>query len=143
MTPRSFARFVVLVAVLVAGCDSVERTEAKSVTDAVERFRRAENAEKPATIVSLRAARCSAADVCRARDACLASADATSKALVLKNDVEQSMAKLERGELAKDSPEAQGLLGKLDEAEKLLTQGHELLGPCDDQIMGLKRKYRI
>ena len=111
--------------------------------DAVERFRRADNPSKPATVESLRTIQCSAPDVCRARDACLASAEATSRALKLKAEVEQGLLAIERDAMAKTSDEARQLPYKLDEAEGLLKEGFERLGPCDDQVMALKRKHHI
>ena len=43
--------------------------------------------------------------------------------------------------MPKDAPEARALAGKLDEAETLLREGFAALPPCDEQIMGLKKKY--
>jgi len=122
---------------------SDERVEAERVVTAVDRYRRADNAEKPTRADELRAVPCNAADVCRARDACVASAEPTSKALRLKHEVEKSLAAVERGELAKDSPEAIALPKKLDDAEAFLKEGFDHLKDCDDQIMALRRKHRL
>jgi hypothetical protein len=129
--------------VVLAACDAGERRDAEGVVAAVERFRRAENADKPRAVEALRGARCSGADVCRARDACLASAEPTAKALRLKDEVEKSLKAVEQGTLAKDSPEARSLVAKLDEAEALLNEGHDRLGACDEQMSALKRKHRL
>lgn len=137
------AAIFLLALALALGCDGGARREAEQLTTAVERFRRADNAGKPAAAEAIRAMACSDGEVCRARDACLAAADATSKALVLKSEVEQGLGALERGELAKESPEAQALLSKLEVAEKLLAEGHAALGPCDDQLVALKRKHHL
>jgi len=126
-----------------AACTSGARQEAAQVAEAMDRFRKADNAAKPATVETLRAVKCSAADVCKARDACLASAEATSKALRLKSEVEQGLSAVEKGTLAKESPEARALGQKLDDAESLLKEGFAALPACDDQIMDLKRKYQI
>lgn len=125
------------------GCDGEKRQEAERLVVAVERFRRADNPGKPAAVDALRGVPCSASDVCRARDACLASAEATAKALRLKSEVEQGLAALERGALAKDSPEAQALPEKLDDAESLLKEGFEALPKCEEEITALKRRYRL
>lgn len=128
---------------LAVACDAPARSEAQQLASAVERFRRAANVEKPATVAAIRDVRCSDPEVCRAREVCLASAEATANALQLKSDVEQGLAALEKGELAKESPEAQALPGKLDQAEALLKDGHGRLAACDDQIMALKRRHRF
>ena len=128
---------------LVAACNAGARQEAAQVVEAVDRFRKAENAGKPATVETLRAVKCSAADVCKARDACLASAEATSKALRLKSEVEQGLSAVESGAMPRDSEAARALPAKLDEAESLLKEGFGALPQCDDQIMALKRKHQI
>jgi hypothetical protein len=107
----------------------------------MDRFRKADNAAKPARVDSLRDVKCSATDVCAAREACLGSAEATAKALRLKSEVEIGLSAIEKGTLAKESPEARGLTRKLDEAEELLKQGFAALQPCDAQILALRRKY--
>ena len=134
----SFAAFAVL-----AGCDSAERRDAASVVTAVARFRSADNASTPAMVEALKATPCTALDVCKTRDDCVATGEATAKARRLKTEVEQGLVALEKGTLAKDSPEAQELPRKLDEAERLLKQGHEGLAKCDEQVQALKRKHRI
>jgi hypothetical protein len=132
---------VVAIALVLPSCTSGGRQEAAQVAEAMDRFRKADNAIKPSTVATLRAVKCSATDVCKARDACLASAEATSKSLLLKNEVEQGLSAVEKGTMAKDSPEARALGTKLDEAEALLKEGFAALPSCDDQIMALKRKY--
>lgn len=126
-----------------AGCDGAERRDAASVVTAVARFRSADNASTPAMVEALKATPCTALDVCKTRDDCVATGEATAKALRLKTEVEQGLAALEKGTLAKDSPEAQELPKKLDEAERLLKQGHDGLTKCDEQVQALKRKHRI
>lgn len=135
-------RALALVVLLVA-CDSGERREAAVLAQAVERFHIAENPQKPSAVEALRAVPCSAAEVCRARDACLAAAEPTAKALRLKSEVEKGLAALEKGALAKDSPEARALPAKLDEAETLLKEGFQALPACDDQVAALKKKHRL
>ncbi|MEA2747487.1 MAG: hypothetical protein QOI41_1630, partial [Myxococcales bacterium] len=126
-----------------SACESGARQEAAQVVEAVDRFRKAENPGKPAAVEALRGVKCSAADVCKARDACLASAEATAKAMRLKSEVEQGLAAVEKDATPRDSQEARSLPAKLDEAESLLKEGFSLLPACDDEIMVLKRRYRI
>ena len=132
-----------IIALTALSCTSGDRTEAAQVAETMDRFRKAPNAGKPDMLAPLRKASCSATDVCQARDACLASADATSRSLVLKNEVEQALVQLDAGTLSRDSLEAQGLAAKLDESQKLLDEGFRLLPACDDQVIALKRKYRF
>jgi hypothetical protein len=129
--------------VLLGACNAGARQEAAQVVEAVDRFRKADNAGKPATVETLRAVKCSAADVCKARDACLASAEATAKALRVKSEVEQGLSAVEKGTMPRDSEAARSLPAKLDEAESLLKEGFAALPACDDQVMALKRKYQI
>ncbi len=77
------------------------------------------------------------------RDVCIASGDATARALRLKAEVEKSLAELEKGTLPKESAEAQALPKKLDDAQKLLEQGHDGLPRCDEEVQALRRKHRI
>ena len=130
-----------LAAALAASCTSGARQEAAQVAEAMDRFRKADNPAKPATVESLRSVRCTATDVCRARDACLASAEATARSLRLKSEVERGLFAVEKGSVSRDSAEAQALGAKLDEAETLLREGFAALPACDDQVMALKRKY--
>ncbi len=134
---------LVVVGLLASACNSGSRQEAAQVVEAVSRFRKADNPAKPATVESLRAVKCSAADVCRARDACLAAAEATSKGLRIKSEVEQGLLALDAGVMTKESAAARALPAKLDEAESLFNEGFAALPPCDDQIIALKRKYEL
>jgi hypothetical protein len=148
MIPRPLVLVLVLVLVLdlvlaLAACNTGNRAEAERLVIAVDRYRRAENADKPTAASAIRALPCEDTDVCRARDACLASADPTSKALGLKAEVEKKLSALEKGTLAKDSAEATALPAKLDEAESLLKEGFERLPACDEQLQALKRKHGI
>ncbi|MBX3263280.1 MAG: hypothetical protein KIS78_19580 [Labilithrix sp.] len=126
-----------------AACESAERREAQSVVIAVARFRSADHASTPAMVEALKATPCTAPDVCKTRDDCASTGEATARALRLKAEVERGLAALEDGSLAKDSPEARELPKKLDEAEVLLKQGHEGLAKCDEDVQALKRKHRI
>jgi hypothetical protein len=139
----SFVGVLALVSLALVACTTGSRQEAAQVVEGMDRFRKADNAAKPSTVESLRAVKCSAADVCQARDACLASAEATAKALRLKSEVEQGLAAVERDAMPNDSLDAKALPAKLDEAESLLKEGFAALPACDDQVMALKRKYQL
>jgi hypothetical protein len=144
LSNRSLARALSLVVVAaVLACESPERAEAQRVVAAVDRFRQAQNPDKPTAADALRAVPCSAPDVCRTRDTCLLTADTWGRAIRLKSEVEKGLDAVEKGTLSKDSDEAKALPKKLDEAEALLKQGHDNLQPCDDQVMALRRKHRF
>jgi hypothetical protein len=131
-----------LFVLLLAACDG-NRGDAERVITAVDRYRRADNAEKPARADELEATPCNGSEICRAKDACLASAKPTAKALRLKADVEKTLAAIEKSEVARDSPEALGLSKKLDDAEAALKDGFDHLQSCDDQIIALRRKHHL
>lgn len=132
-----------LVLATVAGCESGPRREAESIIVAVERFRQADNASRPAAAEALRAVACSDTEVCQARDACLAFTEPTAKALRLKHEVETGLRDLESGALAGDSGAARTLPQKLEMAEAMLREGQSRLGACDDGILALKRRHRL
>jgi hypothetical protein len=132
-----------LLALLLVACDSAERRDAASVIAAVQRFRSADNVSTPAMVDALRATPCSTPDACKVRDECVAAGEPTAKALRLKAEVEKGLGALESGGLSKDSEEAKALPKKLDDAEALLTLGHQSLPKCDDAVQALKRKYRL
>lgn len=134
--------FLVAAAPLV-GCDGAERRDAETVVAAVVRFRTADNESTPGAVLALRQTPCKADDACQAKEACLAAGEETTRALRLKAEVERSISALERGTLAKESPEAQALPKKLDEAEHALQKGHDGLPACDERVQALKAKHRI
>lgn len=141
---RAFGVLTVLgVSAALVACETPGRREAESVAIAVERFRQADNARKPELADALRATTCSVADVCAARDACLASAEPTARALRLKVEVEGALGEVTSGRLPRDSARAQELTAKLDEASGLLKEGFEALGTCDERILAIKRTYRF
>jgi hypothetical protein len=126
-----------------AACESAERRDAQVVLEAVVRFRKADGPSTPAAFDALKATPCVAPDVCHARDVCLAAGDPVAKGFRLKAEVERDLAALHDGTLPKDSPEAQDMPRKLEEAEELLKKGRAALAACDEAALALKRKYRI
>jgi hypothetical protein len=124
-------------------CDSADRQDAASVVSAIRRFRSADNASTPSAVDALKATPCSSDDACRTKQTCLVSGEATANALRLKSEVEQGLVDLERGTLAKDSPEAKEMPKKLDQAETLLKKGLEGLPACDEQVVALRRKHHF
>jgi hypothetical protein len=134
---------IVLVLVLAPACDSADRREAEGVATAIVRFRSVDLAATPAAVEALKKTTCTKPEICAARDACVVAGDAMSRAIALKDEVARSLAAVESGALAKDSPEAQGLTPKLDEAEAALRKGQAAIPTCEEQLQALKRRYRL
>jgi hypothetical protein len=84
---------------------------------------------------------CTDAKVCTAKRACLAAIDPTARALALKDEVVRRVADLEEKRLSPESPEAQALPGKLDEAERLLREGRAKMPDCEKQLTDLQLEY--
>lgn len=124
------------------GACSTTHQEARSVIEGVDRFRRAENAQKPDLADALAKLVCTDAEVCATKDACVRSAAATARGLRLQREVEDSLARVKKGELAPSDPKATSLGTKLDEADKALEEGHQALAPCDEKLTRLRVKYR-
>jgi len=137
-------RSCALVAALLApGCTGAGKHEAASLVSAVDEFRHAPGpakAQRGQAVVDLH---CSDAKVCDAKQACVAAIEPTVRALALKDEVTARVADLEKGTLAKDSPEAQALPGKLDEAEKLLTDGRAKMQACDSRLTDLHVDFGV
>lgn len=138
-------RVIASVSLLVAsvGACGSSRREADAIVRAVDFFRRADNEAKPSAIEVLRSARCQEAEACRARDACLASGEATVKALKLRAGVAREVVAIDAGVLSPTSPRALELPSEVEEAEALLAEGFERLIVCDEQILALKRRHGL
>ena len=139
-TSRSRVGVALGVALALAAC-SHAKEESRGVTAAVERWRAAVDADKEAAADALAAAPCTDAEVCEAKRACLEVATPTVKSLALKTEVERTLAEIRAGRIARESPEAQALPGKLDEASRLLSEAASRIEPCDTRATALERKY--
>ena len=132
-------KWLAVLLLLVAGCDAAAKRETEQLANAVERFRRAENAEKPGLVGGIRDTACTDAEVCQARATCLASAEATSKGLTTSAEAKQAIGAMK----TYDEVSAKALEQRLDEAKKDLDEGMAKLRECDDQLMALKRKHHV
>jgi len=132
--------FVLLVVACTLGaCAGSARRESAALADAVDRYRRAENGSKASQGQSVLAVACTNAEVCAAKQACLAAVDPTTRALALKDEVAARLVDLQAKRLAPDAPEADALPGKLDEAERLLREGRAKMADCDAKLVLLAR----
>jgi hypothetical protein len=124
-------------------CGASAKQEAASLITATDRFRRAENAAKPDRLSDISRVVCTDAEVCEAKRVCEAAAKQTAEAILLKNEVERGLADVERGVISKSDDAATALPGKLDLAERLLTQGHEAMPACDQKLLALRTRYGL
>jgi len=140
MSARVFVH--VVLGALLLGCGS-GRQEAASLVEAVARFRRAENSEKPTREQDIENVACSDADVCETKRICEAATRPTSEALRLKAQVERGLADLEHGVIVKTDDAATALPKMLDEAERLLAEGHDAMPACDKRVLELRARFGI
>jgi hypothetical protein len=123
---------------LLGACGGSAKREASSLSEAVDRYRHATPSTSAALGMSVGAIACTDAQVCDAKRACVAAIDATERAVVLKEDVSARLTDMEGARLAPDSAEAQALPGKLDEATRLLREGHTNMDDCDRRLTDLQ-----
>jgi hypothetical protein len=124
-------------------CSGQGKREATTLTDAVDRYRRADDASKATQGQAVAAVACTDARVCEAKQACVAAIEPTTRALELKDEVARRLVELEQKRLAPDSQEAQALPGKLDEAERLLKDGRAKMADCDARLTDLRVAFGV
>jgi hypothetical protein len=134
-------RWCLLLAALALGACTSTRRDARSLLEAVDRYRKAEMKAKGPLADALAAVSCSAAEVCAAKAACLASAQPTVKGIALKVEVEAALADLHAGKTTQEDVASRGLAQKLDQATGLLEEGEAKLSACDAQITALRLEY--
>jgi hypothetical protein len=118
-------------------CSDAARTETRQLATAVDRYRKAENAEKPSHVDAIKQSPCTDAEVCAARAVCVESAEATAKGLTLTAQAGQLMKTLTKGD---DTTPIERML---DDAKTSNELGMKKLGECDDRLMALKRKHGV
>jgi hypothetical protein len=138
LTTTTRTSSVVVLATVALACASPAKREAEALTAAVDQYRRAENEAKPRRAETVIAVACTDAEVCAVKGACMAAISPTVRALTLKDDVAARLADIEAKRLAPDSPEAAALPGKLDEAERLLKDGHAKMEACEKGLADLR-----
>jgi hypothetical protein len=119
------------------------RQEAASLVASIDRFHKADNPEKPDRAKAIARVVCTDVEVCEAKRLCELATTATAGALTLKAEVEERLAEVERGTLAKSDDVVKGLPAKLDEAERLLGEGHAAMPACDRRILALRARYDL
>ena len=134
---------LLLAALVLSACSNGARREAASLASAVERYRHAENIQKPAEAATIASVACSDHDVCDAKAACLAMSEPTSKGLALKVEVEHGLKDLEAKRITPESPAAHALAQKLEDSSRLLEKGRAALPACDEKVLALRLKYAL
>ncbi len=129
-------------ALLVCSCASGKR-ESASLVAAVDRYRKAEMRAKGPLAEAIEAVPCTQAEVCAAKEACLAAARPTAKGVALKAEVEGALADLHAGKLTQEDAASRGLAQKLDQATQLLDEGYAKLSVCDARITALRLEYGL
>jgi hypothetical protein len=132
-----------LAGAVLPACTGGAKHEASALSDAVDRFRRATGAASTPAATEVAAVECTDAQVCEAKAACVAAIDPTARALALKDEVGARLADIEAARVTPDSPEAQALPGKLDDASRLLREGHEKMELCERRLTDLRIAYRL
>jgi len=134
----SALRYILVVTVALAACSGPGKREATTLTDAVDRYRRADDASKESQGKAVGAVACTDSRVCEAKQACVAAIEPTTRGLALKDEVARLLVEIEQKRLAPDSSEAEALPGKLDEAERLLKDGRAGMAQCDARLTDLR-----
>ena len=134
---------LIFMVLALSACTSGARREAASLASAVERYRHAENVQKPAEATTIARVTCSDREVCDAKEACLAMSEPTSKGLALKVEVELGLKDLEAKRIAPESDAAHALAQKLEDSSRLLEKGRAALPACDEKILNLRLKYAL
>jgi len=122
---------------------SAAKREAASLAEAVGRFHRAENVDKPAAAEAVAHVACTVKDVCSAKQLCLDATDRSARGLRLKAEVQRGIDALAAHTLTPEDPEAKALPGRLQEAADLIEEGHARMPSCDASVMDLRKTYGI
>jgi hypothetical protein len=122
-------------------CHESGKREAATLDEAVDRYRRAEGAEKASRAQAVADAPCAIPEVCDAKNTCLAAIGPTTRALALKDEVARLLGDLQEKRLPVDAAAAQALPAKLDEATALLQQGRAKMADCEKQLVDLRLYY--
>ena len=142
MMMRSRLFLAVFLIACAIGC-SHDKQEAGALIHAIEQYRAAPDELKVERVADISAVTCSTQEICDAKAECLKMADPTARALALKIEAQKTLAAIQAGNEQPNDPNVKGLPDKLDEASRLLDEGHAELQPCEEKVTGLRIKYRL
>jgi hypothetical protein len=126
---------------LIAGCSNEAKAETAALSAAVARYHLADNQEKPGAAEGIARLGCTVAEVCDAKQACVAASEPMIRALTLKSEVERGLAEVKDKKIAPDDARAIALFGKLDEAKRLMAESQVELERCDTLAAALRRAH--
>jgi hypothetical protein len=133
-------RFALFLAVF--SCTNPARQEARSLVEAVDRYHKAENPEKPAAADALEKVACTDEEVCAAKEACTKAAAAMANGLRKQEHAAGAINAMSDGSLAKNDPSVLAAALEVEEADQLMRQGNDAMPACDDKIAALRVKLR-
>jgi hypothetical protein len=129
-------------AVCVLACPGgAAKRESAALTEAVDRYRNADEGAKSERAQGVLALACTDATVCDAKRICMAAIEPTTKALALKNEVAQRLNDLDQKKLLPDSPDVAALPDKLEQASRLLQEGRSKMADCDKRLAELRVQF--
>ena len=132
---------LVVLGLAIVGCSNPAKGEAASLVAAMDRFRAAELISKPGLLPPLQAMPCTDAEVCAAKTACVDHAERLVHGIALKHDVDMRMSGTDAASFDPETRAA--LIAKLDDASRLLDEGHAAQAACDEKTLQLRIKYRL
>jgi hypothetical protein len=124
-------------------CAGPGKSEAIALTHAVDKFLHAAGPAGTAEAQAVAAVSCTDERVCDAKQVCVGAIDPTAKSMALKDEVSQRLADIEAHRLTPDSPAAQALPAKLDEASRLLRDGHDRMAVCETKLADLQVAFHF
>jgi hypothetical protein len=131
----------ILAFTVLLACTGSAKRESSALQEAVDRYRSADDTAKAAPTEGVRQVACSDAAVCEAKRACLGGAEATTRALALKDEALLRLGDLEHHVMGPDDPAVQALPAKLDEASRLLDEGRAKMADCERRLADLHLRY--
>lgn len=119
---------------MAVGCHA--KDEARALVTAVDAYRAAPNDDKPKKAAAIDAVACTDEEVCKAKDACRKSADATAKGLELQAEIQNAL---------KDGgkPDQDAMQKKFEEANSDLAEGFGELEDCRAKVDHLRDRFGI
>ncbi|HEY1957565.1 MAG TPA: hypothetical protein VGH28_18225 [Polyangiaceae bacterium] len=127
-------RVWVLIAFMGIGCHA--KDEASQLVGAVDAYRAASNDAKPEKAKAIDAVACTDEEVCKAKDACRKSADATAKGLALQSEIQDAIK--DGGKADPDTMQK-----KFEESNSDLAEGYGYLDDCRAKVQHLRDRFGI
>ncbi|MEO8873944.1 MAG: hypothetical protein ABI461_00020 [Polyangiaceae bacterium] len=128
--------------VAIAGC-SHDKEQAGALLHAMEQYRAAPDELKMAKLADLTGVTCSTQELCDAKLECLKWVEPTAKGLTMKLEAQKTLANIKAGNVQPNDPNVTDLMDNLDDASRLLDEGHAELQPCEQKLTELRIKYRL